>query len=234
MTTTTNLGITHVTSAQYQKEVTMNAALDSLDTAVAGRVSINFASDANLTLTAAQALNSIVELTDSGVVLTAARNVIVPTANKQWQFYNGTARVLTIKTSGGTGIALSAGERALLYCNAVNVVRAVQKLAERITSIAYGTTIACDLNTTDIADVTLTDSTATINLSGGTDGQPFIIRLRQDATGSRTVTWGTMVRFSTTTPTPTLTTTASKLDYIAFRYNATDAKYDCVAVNLGY
>lgn len=234
MTTTTNLAITHVTSSQYQKEVTMNAALDSLDTAIAGRVVVNFASDADLTLTAAQALNSIVEITDTGVVLTTARNVVVPTANKSWQVYNGTAQILTVKTTAGSGIALASGERALLYCDASDVLRAVQKIAERVTSVAYATTITCDLSTTDVADVTLTNSTATIEFTGGSDGQPFLLRLRQDATGSRTVSWGAMVRFSTTTPSPTLSTGASKLDYIGFRYNATDGKYDCVAVNTGY
>ena len=233
MTTTTNLGITHVTSAQYQKEVTMNSALNSLDTAIAGRIVVNFASNADLTLTAAQALNSILELTDTGAVLTVARNVIVPTANKQWQVYNGTAKTLTIKTTAGTGIALAAGERALLYCNAANVVRAVQKIAERITAITYAATMSVDFSTTDIADITLTGN-PTINATGGTDGQPFIIRLRQDGTGSRTVTWGTMFRFSTTTPAPTLSTAINKLDYVAFRYNLTDAKYDCAVVNIGY
>ena len=34
MSTTTNLGITHLTSAQSQKEVSVNAALDALDAAL--------------------------------------------------------------------------------------------------------------------------------------------------------------------------------------------------------
>lgn len=231
---TANLGITYVTASQYQKEVTMNAALDSVDKAIAGRQTINFASNADYTLSTAQALHAIIEMTDTGALLTTGRNVIVPTANKQWQFYNGTARTLTVKTTAGTGVAVAPGERALLYCNAANVIRAVNKLPERVGSLAYGVTISCDLNVSDIFDVTLTDSTSTINFTNGSDGQPFILRLRQDGTGGRTVTWGAMVRFSSTIPTPTLSTAANKLDYVAFRYNATDNTYDCVAVTTGY
>jgi hypothetical protein len=43
-----------------------------------------------------------------------------------------------------------------------------------------------------------------------------------------------MARFSSDTPSPTLSTTGSDLDYLAFRYNSTDSKYDFMAINRGF
>lgn len=66
------------------------------------------------------------------------------------------------------------------------------------------------------------------------DGQKFTLRIRQDATGSRTITFDTQYRFGTDIPSPTLTTTAAKQDYLAFMWSSADSKWDCVAVTKGY
>jgi len=77
----------------------------------------------DVTLTATEAKVTILEF--SGV-LTANINVIVPTSVWQWTVFNNTsgAFTLTIKTSGGTGIAIGQGKRAIVYCDGTNVVRA--------------------------------------------------------------------------------------------------------------
>lgn len=73
-------------------------------------------------------------------------------------------------------------------------------------------------------------NTQTVTLSGnrtftflnGQKGRTYLLILKQDATGSRTVTWPPSVRWPGSTPTaapPTLTTTANKTDYITFFYN---------------
>lgn len=67
-----------------------------------------------------------------------------------------------------------------------------------------------------------------------TDGQKLLYEVKQDATGSRTVTWNAVFRFGTDVTSPTLTTTASKKDFIGFVYNSTDVKWDCLAVARGY
>lgn len=58
--------------------------------------------------------------------LTADRFVIVPTTVQQYWVDNQTsgAYTLTIKTASGTGIAISTGQRAIFYCDGVNVVDA--------------------------------------------------------------------------------------------------------------
>lgn len=94
-------------------------------------------------------------------------------------------------------------------------------------------TITVDLDDYDVCDITL-DQNAQIDFTGGRDGQEVTLRILQDATGSRAPTWGTMVRFSTDTPSPTLSTAADTLDYLRFRYNSTDGKYDCMSANRGF
>lgn len=103
------------------------------------------------------------------------------------------------------------------------------------TVVSYAATINLDLDSYNVADVTLTGS-PTINLTNGVDGQEIVLRLRQDGVGSRTVTWGSMVRFSTDVPSPTLSTAPNSLDYLVFRLNEEESseQYDCILVNRGF
>jgi hypothetical protein len=59
------------------------------------------------------------------------------------------------------------------------------------------------------------------------DGQVIIFELKQDATGSRTVTWtsGAGGYAFGTGSAPTLTTTAGATDYVGFRYSAIVGKW---------
>ena len=97
----------------------------------------------------------------------------------------------------------------------------------------YASTMTINVSGVGIIDLTLTGN-PTINFTGGSDGQPITLRLRQDTIGSRTVTWGSMVRFSNDIPSVTLSIAPSVLDYITLRYNSTNNKYDMLAYNRGY
>ena len=55
----------------------------------------------------------------------------------------------------------------------------------------------------------------TLAVSNTSTGQIFIIRLVQDGTGSRTVTWFSTIKWAGGSA-PTLTTTASKTDVLGF------------------
>jgi len=100
-------------------------------------------------------------------------------------------------------------------------------------SVSYSATVTLDLATASIFDITLTGN-ITINFTNGTDGQKVTLRLKQDGTGSRTVTWGSMVRFGTDFTSTTLTTTANKMDRVGLEYHATDGKYDVIAFAKGF
>ena len=73
-----------------------------------------------------------------------------------------------------------------------------------------------------------------LTFTGATDGQGCTLKLVQDATGSRLLTIGTNVRFSTDVPSLALTTTAGKRDRVGFIFDAPDGVYDFVSVIKGF
>lgn len=96
------------------------------------------AGGSNVTLTATEAANNIIELTGT---ITANINVIVPTTVASYDFYNNTngAFTVTIKTAAGAGITLPQTTRQILLCDGTNVVKAVDSGTGSVTSIGTGT-----------------------------------------------------------------------------------------------
>lgn len=83
-----------------------------------------------------------------------------------------------------------------------------------ITTDSDGATVTFNMATSNLHTVTL-GGNRTLALSNVAVGQCFILRLVQDATGSRTVTWFTTIKWAGGSA-PTLTTTASKTDVFGF------------------
>lgn len=110
-----------------------------------------------------------------------------------------------------------------------------KRVTKRVVGLTDGANIATNSDNGDLFTVTLGGNRTMDNPTGTpTDGQQIMYRLKQDATGSRTITWGAAFRFSTDVASPTLTTTANKIDYVGFQYNAADSTWDCLAVARGY
>jgi hypothetical protein len=78
-----------------------------------------------------------------------------------------------------------------------------------------GPTITFNLTAANWHQVTL-GGNRTLAVSNVLVGQQFTISLVQDATGSRTVTWFSGIRWAGGSP-PTLTTTAGKADVFTFK-----------------
>lgn len=97
-------------------------------------------------------------------------------------------------------------------------------------------TITVDASQSNHFRVTLAAAGRTMaNPTNLTDGQKILFEIIQDGTGSRTITtWSSTYAFGTDVPSPTLTTTASKRDFIGFVYNSTAAKLYCIAFVRGY
>lgn len=98
---------------------------------------------------------------------------------------------------------------------------------------AYAASVAADAGIYDVVDITLTGP-LTLTFTNGVDGKAIMVRLRQDGTGGRLVTFGTGLRLSTDITSFTASTTASKLDWLLFRYTSADSKYDLLAYNRGF
>ncbi len=84
-----------------------------------------------------------------------------------------------------------------------------------IPTVNVGGTTTCDLSAANIQHIVMGAGNTTIALSNVAVGQLFMIDITQDATGSRTVTWFSTIRWAGSS-TPTLTTTASKRDAFGF------------------
>ena len=101
-----------------------------VEQAVAGKAVVNTWTGNSHTLTTADGTTSesrcaILELTDTGTALTGAGTVVCPTNTKLYIVDNNTARIITVKTSGGTGVAVPVGKTMLVYCDGTNVVEGV-------------------------------------------------------------------------------------------------------------
>ena len=112
----------------------------ALEEAIVGSADVTFASTTvTLTLTdtnsSQTARNLRLNLTGTSG---GAQNLIVPSIEKVYIVNNGCADTITVKNSGGTGIAVPAGKTMWVYNNGTNVVDAVTHL----TSLTLGTPLA--------------------------------------------------------------------------------------------
>jgi hypothetical protein len=99
----------------------------ALEQAVVGRVTINFASDANKTITisntpAAQDARALFFNVTSGVSLTATRDLIVPAINKNYIVKNATTGSQSIRVIvAGVGVTVPNGKTALIYNDGTDI-----------------------------------------------------------------------------------------------------------------
>lgn len=131
-----------------------------------GMLTKSVAGGATVTLTAAEAGNAILKFTGA---LTANISVVVPTATGTWTVINATtgAYTLTVKTSAGTGIAITQGLNWGVICDGTNVIDAI----------------------TDFYNVALTGAPTTPTATSGTSTtQVASTAFVQDAIGGATAT----------------------------------------------
>jgi hypothetical protein len=98
-----------------------------------------------------------------------------------------------------------------------NVVKTIQVYQDIVTA-TDGSTVTFDLSNGNVQKVTL-GGNRILAISNAKVGQSFILRLIQDGTGSRTVTWFSTINWDNGTV-PTLTTTGGKTDVFGFLVTA--------------
>jgi hypothetical protein len=104
-------------------------------------------------------------------VLTGNRSIIVPNTVQQYWVTNSTtgSYTLTVKTSGGTGVTISAGARGIFYCDGSDVVDADTSTISLPVAVNQGGTGAT------------TASGARINLGATTVGEALFTAASQSA-----------------------------------------------------
>ncbi len=158
---------------------------------------------------------------------------------KDWQA--GTSGDYTAVTAGGTGVgtltgivkgngtsAFSAAAAGTDYVTPTGTETLTNKTLTNPTVTNYvetpysansSTAITLALTNGTVQIITLTGN-ATITMPTATSGKSFIMFLKQDATGSRTVTWSTVKWAGGTAP--TITSTASRQDILSFFADGTN------------
>jgi hypothetical protein len=114
---------------------TVNTGItELLDAAVAGTATISTWGGPGVSYTLSNNSGTADEARKMFIVATGtpgeAKNVICPAVSKMYVFRNDTTGgyALTLKTSGGTGVSVPAGQYKFLYCDGTNVVEAVNSL----------------------------------------------------------------------------------------------------------
>lgn len=159
-------------------------------------------------------------VTSSGTLAVSYSGTALPVANGGT---NATSASITAfnnitgyTASGATG---TTSTNLVFSTNPTITNPTVTNYTETLYTANTGTAITVSLANGTVQQLTLTGN-ATITMPTAAAGKSFIIMLKQDGTGSRTVTWSTVVWPGGTAP--TITSTASKMDIYSFFSDGTN------------
>ena len=137
------------------------------------------------------------------------------------------ADVLTLTTTAATNVTLPT--TGTLSAIAGTETLTNKRITPRIVTTTNDATAEIDIDVTDQYQLTAMSAATTFTVTGtAVAGQKLVVRLEDDGT-TRGLTWNAIFRASTDLALPT-DTTATKTLYCGFIYNATDTKWDLVAL----
>lgn len=121
----------------------LNAALQTLERASKGYQALAVTGDATIAWTNYTATNdgavAFLKLTGS---ISSAATLTLPSFQHFVAVWNAAGQAVTIKCSGGTGVAIANGDRALLYCDGVDYYNAAPTVFVSGLTVAGGLGIA--------------------------------------------------------------------------------------------
>jgi len=161
-------------------------------------------------------LDTIDALFDAGPVLKVAKGGSGAATLTGILKGNGTSAFTAVTAPSGT-IVGTTDTQTLSAKTLTNPT--VTNYVETPYSANSSTAITLDLTNGTVQIITLTGN-ATITMPTATSGKSFVMLLKQDGTGSRTVTWSTVKWAGGTAP--TITSTASRLDLLSFFADGTN------------
>jgi hypothetical protein len=142
-------------------------------------------------------------------------------------------------SAGGTPnelIITNTGVNVAGYLNVVGNATISGAIFTRATTIADGTSVTMNGDTTDLATQTNTQTagTLTINAVSGTPFNGQRITFRLQSANVQTFSWNAIYGGSTDMPLPTASSGSNKYDYMGFMYNSTATKWQLLAKNFGF
>ncbi|MCI5049403.1 MAG: DUF2793 domain-containing protein [Rickettsiales bacterium] len=213
MATTPHLGLTLVEQAQAQKEVTVNRAFKDMD-AVLNTGILDY------TLT-----------TPPGSPSAGDVYIVASSATGDWSGQDGNIAYFDdiwrfIAPNEGMSLWVNSADTAIIYDGSgwvlhTNMSRSYSKQQViDLGTLTDGATIAWDASTHQVAQVTLAGNRTLSNPNNAIAGGTYLVIVRQDATGGRTLTFGTNYRFAGGTA-PTLSSGSNAVDVLSFVYDGT-------------
>jgi len=217
----------------------MTVIINGSNTPTAGAVAVGDGTTLNFTAagTAGQVLTSngaaVPTWTDNGSGTVTSASVVSANGFAGTVATSTTTPAITLTTSitgvlKGNGTALSAAVAGTDYVTPTGTETLTNKTLTNPTVTNYvetpysatpTSTITLDLANGTVQIITL-GGNVTITMPTAVSGKSFIMFLKQDATGSRTVTWSTVKWAGGTAP--TITATASRQDILSFFSDGTN------------
>jgi len=217
----------------------MTVIINGSNTPTAGAVAVGDGTTLNFTAagTAGQVLTSngaaVPTWTDNGSGTVTSASVVSANGFAGTVATSTTTPAITLTTSitgllKGNGTAMSAATAGTDYVTPTGTETLTNKTLTNPTVTNYtetpfsansSTAITLALTNGTVQIITLTGN-ATITMPTAVSGKSFIMYLKQDATGSRTVTWSTVKWAGGTAP--TITSTASRQDIYSFFSDGTN------------
>lgn len=230
MATTEFIEIELVAENQSQKALTINEALSTLDSVIAGLVEVA-TTGGSTTLTEEQYNNLFIQVTGA---LTSNATIIVPDLPRMYAFINDTTGpyTLTIKNAATGGVILDQTNKNIIYSDGTTTefldaapLTGLFDEAEthtfsagqrgHIVTLTDASNIATDLDDANNFKVTLGGNRVLDNPTNIVEGQSGSIFITQDGTGSRTLSYGSYWDFPAGI-TPTLSTAANSIDRLDY------------------
>ena len=125
---------------------------------------------------------------------------------------------LDIAALGTTAASKAVTANASGVVNFTGVSNFGAAIQEQAVALTSGTTVALDLNLGSVFTLTLGHNVGTFNITnpaGSGDASSFILKLTQDGTAGRTITWPSSVKWAAATA-PTLSTAATNIYVLVF------------------
>jgi hypothetical protein len=154
---------------------------------------------------------SLSGLNVSGIVANTAAGVLTTVST------TGTGQV--VKENTPTLITPNIGAATASSLNATGDITAKRYKLTMPTSTTASSTTSLDLSTGNVFTINLSTNISTLTLSNASVGT-YLVKFVQDATGSRTVSFPAAWKWAGGIS-PTLTTTANKLDIVTLVYDGT-------------
>lgn len=154
--------------------------------------------------------------------------------------FSGNAGKMVVVNGAGSALTVS----ALTLPSTPNTLASLEgaetltnkRFTQRVAAIASALAITPAGDSTDQANHTNTEAlgTLTINAPSGTPTELQILVLRIKSTNAHTITFNAIYRGSTDRPLPAALTGGGLTDYLCFRYNSADSKWDLVGMVKGF